>query len=472
MGGVSIVAKLSGGDMRIEIGEEKTRFVRIDGRYLYSPYDPLREIERALGKEKIPERPFFVLFGSAYGYVVDFLLAHGYSFEDIWCEEPVEELKQWLDEKYPMLRRQNLTYWLENALIRGKRPLLFALEGYKRFFSEAYDYFSQWFARVVTQAVENIKVTAFFARNWWVNYVRNMVLHRNRKVYQLIEKRKLPESVVVTASGPSLWASRDELVAWSKKGGKILACLSSYSTLREMGVRPWGVIVSDAGVANVLHGLDIPDEVVVFGSVYANSAFLLSVSAPVVLYDYQKEREDPSFVLSSPSVVIDALELAERLFSGDIFVVGLDLAYTTEGTHPQTNVLQQLRRLATHRLKTVEGQQVEFLVRGDVEKIGEVWTTRAFQLVKREVENRFPHVKIIRPILQWKNESFSCIPLQEKGGGALIFSALLEGGGGLAKAKKLLENKESLVYLRERIMGLPYERAREILLDKYQRIVG
>ncbi|MFN4216797.1 MAG: hypothetical protein ACK4HQ_05305, partial [Brevinematales bacterium] len=74
--------------MQIERGENKTRFVRVEGRYLYSPYDPFREIERALEKEKLPERPFFVLFGSAEGYVVEFLLQKGYSIQDIWCQEP------------------------------------------------------------------------------------------------------------------------------------------------------------------------------------------------------------------------------------------------------------------------------------------------------------------------------------------------------------------------------------------------
>ncbi|MFN3659781.1 MAG: hypothetical protein ACK4TN_00920, partial [Brevinematales bacterium] len=155
--------------MQIERGENKTRFVRVEGRYLYSPYDPFREIERAFEKEKLPERPFFVLFGSAEGYVVEFLLQKGFSVQDIWCQEPVPQLEWWMKEYYPGLDK-NLSERLEKALLQGKRPVLFALEGYKRFFSSAYDEFCKRYTLCLTQAVENIKVTAFFSRLWWVNY--------------------------------------------------------------------------------------------------------------------------------------------------------------------------------------------------------------------------------------------------------------------------------------------------------------
>lgn len=470
-GSVFTVEGLSGGDMQIERGEERFRFVRVEGRYLYSPYDPFREIERTLAKERLPERPFFVLFGSAEGYVVEFLLEKGYSLEDIWCQEPLPELSEWISLHYPGLDK-NLSERLERALLEGKRPFLFALEGYKRFFSSAYEDFCQRYTLVVTQAVENIKVTAFFSRLWWVNLVRNMSLFRLGRLFTLPEKGSLEEEVVVVASGPSLEASLCELKEWASHGGKILCCLSSYATLKEAGITPWGVVVSDAGVANVLHGMGLEKDVVVFASLYASSALLLSLESPVVIYDYATEGENPSFVLSTPSVAVDALSLATKLFSGKVYVVGLDLAYTTAGTHTQTNILSRLSRVSSHRLKTVETMNMGFLFRRDIEEVKRgVWTTRAFSLIKAEVERRFPMVSIVKPLLEWSNPTCEALPLPAKTGKEVVFVPIEEGERVLQKARMEIERPGALLYLREQMRGDSPERWKRLLLDKYMALV-
>ncbi|MFN4216825.1 MAG: 6-hydroxymethylpterin diphosphokinase MptE-like protein, partial [Brevinematales bacterium] len=380
---------------------------------------------------------------------------------------PVPELEWWMKEHYPGLDK-NLSERLEKALLQGKRPVLFALEGYRRFFPSAYDEFCRRYTLFLTRAVENIKVTVFFSRLWWVNYVRNVSLFRQGRLFTLAEKVSLEEDVVVIAAGPSLESSLQELKEWAFRGGKILCCLSSYATLKEAGITPWGVVVSDAGVANVLHGMGLEKDVIVFASLYASAALLLSLDSPVVIYDYASEGDHPSFVLSTPSVVLDALSLATKLFSGKVYVVGLDLAYTTAGTHTQTNILFRLSKVSSHRLKTVETMSMNFLSRGDIEELKRgVWTTRAFSLIKAEVERRFPLVSIVKPVLEWSNPICETLPLPEKTGKDVVFVTLQNGERSLKKAFEEIEKPEALLYLREQMRGESTERVKKLLLDKY-----
>jgi hypothetical protein len=81
-------------------------------------------------------------------------------------------------------------------------------------------------------------------------------------------------------------------------------------------VRPDFVVVSDAGVANVLHFHGVPSDLPVLASVYANSALLAKIPNPVVYYDLDSESENPSLRLDSPSVSIDAGKLAAGMFPG------------------------------------------------------------------------------------------------------------------------------------------------------------
>jgi len=452
--------------MQIERGEGVYRFVRVDGRYLFSPHDPWKEIERMFERMSLPEKPFFVLFGTAEGYVIEFLRKRGYDLVDLWWCDPVEAYTLQDGE---MVLEADLAMRLEGAFMRQRRPIVVALEGYKRIFAREFEDFSRRYARILAQVVENIKVTAFFARLWWIHFVRHCRLASLRGVYRLPHERPCAESVVVTASGPSLMESLEDLRQWSARGGKILACLSSYATLREGGVRPWGVVVSDAGVANVLHGVGLERDVVVFASVYASSALTVFLENPLVFYDADEEGEKPSFVLARPSVVLDALEVAHRLFQGEVYVVGLDLAYQAHGTHPRSNMLQQLSVLSASRLRPVETQMVNFLGRGDIKPVAGAWTTTAFALVKNEVERRFPHVTVIRPVLAWKNPVRERLPQAsvEKTPQEVVFVPFEGAEEALQKARAYLEREDAMVYLRESMGGGSQERVRSYLLDKY-----
>ncbi len=468
MGVVPPVGNLSGGVMQIEVGEGKFRFVRVDGRYLYSPYDPFREIERTFQSLFPLERPFFVVFGSAQGHVVEYLLNHGYETRDIWVTEPHPQLETWAKEYGGWVMEGTLATRLEDALVRRCRPVLFVLEGYRRLFPEAYQAFLHQYETLLAQAIENVKVTAFFSKLWWINYVRNLSLAMHRDVYRLPETFiPYDAPLLVTASGPSLASLLEIIASWQRKGGRILACLSSWTTLASVGIIPWGVVVSDAGVGNILHAYQLPPEVIVFASVYANSALLSSLSQRIVYYDIDTEGVSPSFMLSHPSVVLDALGLARRLSIGKIYVAGLDLGYTLYGTHARGNMVTRRQELSCTRLSPPETERVGFLRRRDSKQIkDDVWTTSAFQLVKQEVEKLFPEVHILCPIQPWKNPICDTLPTPSPIERDIPFQRIDNVASSLARAKAYLETPNALVYRREDLVGIPRETVKNYLFYK------
>ncbi|URA10760.1 6-hydroxymethylpterin diphosphokinase MptE-like protein [Thermospira aquatica] len=445
--------------MQIEIGEEKFRFVKIEGRYLYSPYNPFREIERTFQNLPSVERPFFVVFGSAQGHVVEFLLNQGYEAKDIWVTEPHPDLEAW--------SREHIGFAMEGTL--ASRLILLNEEIFlslNTFFT--FQTFLHHYEIVLTQTIENIKVTAFFSKLWWINFVRNLSMVSQREVYK-IPSHFTPYDIpiLVTASGPSLTTLLESIFEWYQAGGKILACLSSWPTLASANIVPWGVVVSDAGVGNILHAQNLPHEVIVFASVYANSALLSSLPQRIVYYDIDKEESSPSFMLSQPSVVLDALTLAKRLFTGEIYIAGLDLGYTLRGTHARGNMVALRQELLCSRLYPVETEKIGFLKRKDIQQFNDhVWTTPSFQLIKQEIEKIFPDVHILHPIQPWKNPIRETLPIPSPLKREITFEKMGDVTPLLHKAKTYLETSNTTVYLREDLLEMPRETVKNYLLYK------
>ena len=457
--------------MHLEKGEGKVRFVKVNGRYLYSPYDPFREIERLLSTMNVSPLSFGVVFGSAQGYVIQSLLSRGVKEENIWVYEPHPELSQWTREHFPSLPMDNLFSHLERALLNGNKPILIALEGYKRIFADEYNRFESYYSSILRQVIENIKVTTFFGRLWWINYMRNYAL-ASKRGYRYVPS-SLPRqasSVLVTASGPSLNKKKEDIKRWYQKGGAIIACLSSWPTLFQNDIKPWAVVVSDAGIANKLHALNLPPEVIVFASVYANSSLLASLPNPIILYDHEKEGFSPSFVLSEPSVIIPALTLARQLFSGRIVVAGLDLSYTIWGTHAQGNTLSTLALLNTNRFKTPENRETSFLARNDIHEYAPgVWTTPAFELIHHQFEELFPQVEILHSNLEWKNPTLTTLFSPEAFSPSFVFPLIEKSSDCLKKAEETLNNENSSLYQRDTLVGMEKTITKSYLKDKFVR---
>jgi hypothetical protein len=367
--------------LKIERAQSGDQTLLKSGVYLLSKYQPKEEVKRFVERLEINfKNHFFVLFGNTLGYLEEFLREKGVASEDIFTFDPESAGKN-----------QGLAVLFEKKLLSHKKPYLLALESFKKNYPDSYSEFFSSFQRQYREALENLKVSAYFSKVWFYNYFRN-ISQSLKKCFLFIEKSPssfdLP-ALVITA-GPSLDFYLPEIE--KKQSHFIVFCaLSAARTLVKNKIIPDFIVVSDAGIANKLHAFEIPENIPILASVYANSALLSSIKNPVIFYDLKQEVETPSFQMESPSVAIDAGMLAKKLCSKEIVFCGLDLAYDIKGSHSAGNALQELREGNFSRLQPKYSYLTDFLKRRDLVAMegGHQFTHGQFQMVARLAEKLF-----------------------------------------------------------------------------------
>lgn len=372
------------------------RTVRIDGQYLLSMYSPKRDIERILASVDDKKQYYYILFGSSLGYPVNLLLNSGVELNDIAIVEPDSLLEADFKAQYPTIavypEGKGMAGWIEKKLSDRKKPYLLTLESYKKLFPKEYQIFSDRYKDETRAAVENLKVSAYFAKSWIINYFRNLTLlttDSNRFGIARLDDPGKFETLVV-AAGPSLNESVSA-ISNNRERFIILSVLSAARTLLNAGIRPDYLVITDAGPGNILHGAGIPDNIPILASVYASSAYLSQVKNKVFYIDLMKEIENPCFEVSNPSVTIDAGELALKMSTLKPVFAGFDLSYTlSAGSHSAGNAFITYRSSNYNRLNPLMGQMSAFLKKNDLLTQDGYITTNSFLMLQNAAAKKFP----------------------------------------------------------------------------------
>jgi hypothetical protein len=284
---------------------------------------------------------------------------------------------------------------LETAMMSHKKPFLYAPESYRKAYREQYEKFTEYFKFQLKTAVENLKVSVFFSKVWFINFFRNMLTAERRPdcFYPDISGPVTDWPALVVASGPSLNGKLKE-IREVRDRCLIIAVLSSARTLLKNGIEPDLIIASDAGVGNKMHAIGIPGNIPVLANIYASSSLLTGLPNPVVFYNLKEEMSQLSFTLKFPSVTMDAGNLALALTTGPVVFCGFDLGYDTHaGSHSAGNAFLEFRASSFNRLTPYFGTLTSFMKRRDVSPMenggGRWYTQTQFRMVKKNVEDRF-----------------------------------------------------------------------------------
>ncbi len=371
----------------IESAREGGLTLQVDGRYLLSRYNPAKDAERMVPQDS--GHSAFLLFSAGLGHFTTALSAAGIPRENIFIYEP-QALQQegWISS--PMA---NLESWLEEMLLLRCQPRILSLPSFEKAFPQEFRELEQTFISALAHTLENIKVSSYFSRIWFINFWRNL-WHRPGPAYFF--QQNLPEDypVVVTASGPSL-AKSLPLLKKHRDKVCILSVLSSFNTLTESDICPDAVVLTDAGVGNILHGSQLPSKIPVFASVYASSALLSRLSNPVIFIDPQ-EISHPGWKVSQPSVSIDAGLLARKLSSGPLLFAGLDLGYSQSlSSHSNANAFQHRAVITSNRKKTVESGIMGWMRRSDLKQSVNGYVHGQFMQLSQLVSSLFPEAYYI-----------------------------------------------------------------------------
>ena len=381
--------------IRIERTRNGENTIVKDGSYLLSQYSPKRDIERYLSGVSLEENYFYILFGSTLGYMSDALIKRGIKKENILVYELEDLPLEYFLDSYQGISRFNNVFLMsgliEQKIKEQKKPYVLCLESYKRAYAGEFEDFSIALKRVIQIAVENIKVSAFFSKVWFINFFRNLSLASRKENAFYWEKGKLQKfPALVVASGPSL----DDCIIQIKenqKGFIIIAVLSAVPSLLWNGVKPDFIFLTDGGVFNKLHGYNIPEDIPVFASIYASSAFLSTINNPVIYYDFVEEIANPSFQLKYPSVTIDAGLFAKSI-SDKVIFAGFDLACSiTKGSHCSKSVFMSFLERSNNRYNKPYSILTSFLKRDDLIAINEnkTFSNQQFYMVKELSERLF-----------------------------------------------------------------------------------
>ncbi len=359
--------------------------VKKDGNFLLSSFDPLREIKRFIFNLEIKNDEFLILFGGGLGYLANELAKS----HKIYVFLPFEEERNFLEDDIIEIKPSNILNIIEEEILQGKKPRIISLESYKKNFHNEYIEFEKMVISSTKIAIENIKVTTFFIKVWFFNFLRNILIGLKRNYKFLNETlKKTKKDILICASGPSLNENID-FIKFNRKKFILFAVLSATKTLSYYNITPDIIFITDGGVANSFYVEYLPDNVIVFANIYASSSFLSKIKNQVVFFNFIEEIENPTFMLTEPSVSITAAKVASKITDGKIVFCGFDLAYSkTYGSHSFPNVFTSPFLKKFNRLYKIENYLFSFLKRNDLD-FSEKITNKQFILVKENIMNEF-----------------------------------------------------------------------------------
>lgn len=361
-----------------------------DGKYLLSKYKPRCDIERLLTDDYSDK--CIIIFSGALGYFIDELLNREVAVKDIYVYELDDLLVDYVKHRHPSIQfitiESDLTAIFEKSLLNKKKPVLIAMPSFKNDFADEFALFKNFFYDSLKSAIENIKVSAYFSKVWFINYIRNIARLPKRSYIDLCDvSPKNNANVIVCAAGPSLNNHINEIKNHRDKF-IILSVLSATRTLVHNNIIPDAIVINDGGVANCLHAYNLPDDIPILAGIYASSALLSTIPNPVVYY-LDTPIFQPTFGLNTASVTIDAGILAQRLFTGAIVFIGFDLAYSAGQSHSRGNAIFTLRSNCLNRTRPMDTMLTGYYRRSDLCQHNNILTNSQFLMVKDLAETMF-----------------------------------------------------------------------------------
>ncbi len=371
--------------LRIETVKEGISTLIKDEKYLLSRYQPLRDIERLIPPDCSGKA--YVLFSDILSGLHPLLEKQGVSSSDIFIHEPADLRAL----GYPVSPPHSLESFLEGILLKGLRPEVLALPSFMKAWPEEYQAFMDHYTRSFKAALENLKVSSYFSKVWFLNYCRNLAVAEQKQGTLLKGNTAGTHTfpIVVCAAGPSLHRHIQTLKAHRDKFF-LLSVLSAAGSLQSMGLTPDAVLISDAGVSNILHGEGLDPAVPVLAHIYASSALLSRIPNPVLFYNAPQELEQPRFSLDQPSVSIDAGLTAKSISGGPLIFCGLDLSYPLSGLdHSPGYAFSHRARYRQSRLRTSDSTASAYMGRKDLVIEPEYMTQSHFLMIKSVAEHFF-----------------------------------------------------------------------------------
>ncbi len=369
----------------------------VDGKFLHSKYNPIKEAENFVENLKIQKNPsYIVITEPCISYIAE-------KIKEKFKDSKIVAIRYSHDFDSFNSEFDCVIYATNEIQVENLSTELFRKIGEKNLLTSAFfqwipaaNVFSETNKKVWTEiksALEYSKMTLFtdsyFSKRWFLNSIKNLVFTKN--IYQL-NRTNLP--IVITASGRSLEKCLPKL----KKERKniFLICVSSAtSVLLKNKIIPDFVISTDGGfwAKKHLEALkNFPEIPVALAIEAACPSFLLKRN-PIILLEYcdgfSKKLLDClklnfDFAERNGTVSGTAVALAQKLTEKNIYVCGLDL-YSSKGfQHTMPNALEIFNAKNDNKIAGSEFRAAKAELNSSSLKIYENW----FSEQKRNFQNK------------------------------------------------------------------------------------
>jgi len=344
-----------------------------NGKYLHSKYDPVAEAHREIESIIISRPSAVVVLGIGLGYVIDALLdAPELKNTKILAVEADPELFN-LSERTRGLRREERLYYLVG---RNKETNFDTItrcidsvsaskiEYIHRLSHQAPEFYSEIasiITRVAKMHIESLNSMVKFGSLWWENSVRN---YREWALRPDVGDwfgafRNTP--IIVFAAGPTL---QDNLELFTQgEGGIRFAVDTAYPILERAGVKIDLVLAVDAQKLTIKHFEGTRPKLLAAAPVIppelwnvAEHSLIMSLDGPHFSWFEERLNRHIAKLKSGGSVTTFAFDLARRMGSPKIILVGADFSYRDGKTHSPGTIYDKIEIEMVNRFQTPELQ--------------------------------------------------------------------------------------------------------------------
>lgn len=340
-------------DVQIEYVKGKTGIetMKVNGYFLHSKYDPIREANEFAKKNYRPGH-VHILFGYGKGYFVEALLNEFKSNENLIVIEPILTTSGLDKEGIVFIQSNSIDEIAEEV---NKYSQMFVLNNVHIICSPNYDkIFQNLYKELLIKLKERVSINRIninsinkMAHEWQRNYLYNIknAIH-DHSIHVLHKYTNSP--VVIASGGPSL---TKQIPLLKKIRDKVLLIVSgsTVNTLLKENIEPDYVVSIDSQEVNYNHFKDLKlKHAKLIYSMFNHYKIRESFYNDAFYFVQKNEKALASHlnnivhtkvegIYGGESVANYAFTIANYISSGPIALIGQDLAYTDNKSHAENN---------------------------------------------------------------------------------------------------------------------------------------
>ncbi|GED20747.1 motility associated factor glycosyltransferase family protein [Kurthia gibsonii] len=325
--------------------------LKINNYLLHSKYNPKKEARLFVEKQYKVDN-IVILFGYGFGYILDEFIKQSNKEKILVIDPHLIPIKKYPDRVF-FINETNEQY-LEKEIMKHvdmrENCYLVISPNYDKIFGEIYINILRAIKNTlfINKIHENTVVGS--SVDWFRNHMNN--LKHAIEDSTLIQLKQITNKPVVVASGGPSLTKQLELVKQHRDKFILIASGSTIRSLARENIEPDYVVSIDGSEENLQHFKDIGLKSAKF--IYAmqskfevrkefNDAYYFLSSSSLNLQSYLENitQEPVAVLLGGGSVAHFALAIATYISTGEIALIGQDLAYTDGLSHAQGNKRQE-----------------------------------------------------------------------------------------------------------------------------------